>query len=56
MVKLGDSKEFRPWLCPEGIHHAIGYSHKNAARKMLRDAQKLFGKENAYVQQYEPWS
>lgn len=50
-------KEFIPyWEADASGVHAMGYFTKVDANRRLKAVQMTWGKENAYVQQYGPYS
>lgn len=57
VVMVKAHRKFSPrWLrCGQGPI-AEGYAKKSDARKALKIVQHMHGKENAYVQQYGPYS
>ena len=54
MVRRIGNKNFVPEWNHDGMIY--GYRTKAQARPSMRDYQRIYGKENAYVQQYGPYS
>jgi hypothetical protein len=57
MVKPRGSKNFDPaWWNNGGVKTCEGFSNRSDARRVMLDYQNAYGKKNAYVQQYGPYS
>jgi hypothetical protein len=60
MVKTANAGNFDPEWCPwaeaQCGRYAMGFQSKRDAAKACRHARVRYGKKNAYVQQYGPYS
>ena len=56
MVKAPGEKNFNPNWQPTALPFVRGFKRKSDAQFALKSHQAAYGKKNAYVQQYGPYS